>query len=291
MREDLAAEYVRRVVSEALEEDGARDDATLAFLRLAGDPVRAEIVVDEEAVVAGLEFAKECFAQMDASVAFEAHVEDGDRAKAGDVVCRLDGRSTAILAAERVALNFLQRLSGIATLTARFVKKVEGAGITILDTRKTTPMWRDAEKYAVRCGGGQNHRRDLRSMVLIKENHIRSLGGQRALVEFLRARPADASEAPFVEVEVDSLTFLEEMMAVPVDRVMLDNFTPAQVRDGLALIGRSVGKGKDAAFEIEVSGGITLDNIDRFAIEGVDYISIGALTHSAPAVSMSLEVS
>jgi nicotinate-nucleotide pyrophosphorylase (carboxylating) len=178
-------------------------------------------------------------------------------------------------------------MSGIATLTSQFVDKVKGAGITILDTRKTTPLLRDLEKYAVRCGGGQNHRRDLESMVLVKENHIRSLGGTGVLVEFLEA---GGDSGKFVEVEIDSLAFLKDILGVPVGRVMFDNFKPHQVRKGLKIIDDFKQNRPGTKLEVEVSGGISLKNISNYAIPGVDFISVGALTHSAPAITMSLEV-
>ena len=223
----------------------------------------------------------------------EALVGDGDRIKPGGVLFRLEGPSNAILAAERVALNFVQRLTGIATLSAGFVQKVKGTGVIILDTRKTTPLLRDLEKYAVRCGGAQNHRRDLEAMVLVKENHIRSLGGPTALIRYLKSgRGGDGGEKaePFVEVEVDSLEFLKGLLGAPVNRVMLDNFTPEQVKEGLELVSKFKQKNPDKAIEIEISGGITLDNVAEYALPGVDFISVGALTHSAPAVPLSLEV-
>jgi nicotinate-nucleotide pyrophosphorylase (carboxylating) len=221
-------------------------------------------------------------------MAFRAYLGDGDRCSVGKNVLSVEGPAKSMLAAERVALNFLQRLSGVATLASRFVESVAGTGVTILDTRKTTPLWRDLEKYAVRCGGAQNHRRDLRSQVLVKENHVRVLGGPDALVEKLErvGKPKDM----FVEVEVDSLEFLEKILGSPIDRVMLDNFTPGEVRSALDTIQRYKFENEGASLEVEVSGGITLDNIGAFAVEGVDYISVGALTHSAPALPMSLEV-
>ncbi len=291
--ESLDQDFVRTTVRAALEEDGAWGDATVAFLRLADKLIDAEIVADMAGVVAGIDVAGECFAQVDQTIEFEAIVEDGAKIESGDVLCRLRGPSNAILAAERVALNFVQRLSGVATLSANFVEKTKRAGVTILDTRKTTPLLRDLEKYAVRCGGAQNHRRNLEAMVLIKENHIRSLGGNDALIEYLKSRSADdggPDAALFVEVEVDSLTFLKHILGAPVNRVMFDNFTPEQVREGLRLVGDFKRNNPGATLEIEVSGGITLQNVGEYAVEGVDYISVGALTHSAPALTLSLEV-
>ncbi len=197
---------IERIVRGALEEDHVRDDATIALLDFGDTSASADIVLGADAVVAGIDCAREAFRQVDDAVVFEARVADGANLLVDDVVARVEGRADSVLRAERVALNFLQRLTGIATLTAQFVARVAGTSTTILDTRKTTPLWRDLEKYAVRCGGAQNHRRDLGSMVLIKENHIRALGGPTALVERLR-RGERSTERPFVEVEVGFFIF------------------------------------------------------------------------------------
>lgn len=290
--EKLNQEYVRKTVRSALEEDGAWNDATVAFLALSNRTVNAQVSAGAAGVAAGIDVARECFEQVDEDIVFEALVADGDRFERGDVLFRLEGLSNAILAAERVALNFVQRLAGIATLSAAFVEKVKSTGVVILDTRKTTPLLRDLEKYAVRCGGAQNHRRDLKAMVLVKENHIRSLGGGEALIRFLGAGGAGEKKSggPFVEVEVDSVAFLKQLLGARVDRVMFDNFTPAQVEQGLELVRGFERAHPGASIEIEISGGITLDNVARYALPGVDFISVGALTHSAPAVPLSLEV-
>lgn len=279
---------IEAMVKAALEEDGARSDATVALVGVGEDAVAADVIANGDGVVCGIELARETFRQMDPAVAFEVQAGDGDKCAKGGVVCSLQGSARAILAAERVALNFLQRLSGIATLAAAFVVKVSGSGVTVLDTRKTTPLWRDLEKYAVRCGGAQNHRRDLSAMVLVKENHVRAIGGPDVLI----ARLENAGSAPgrFVEVEVDSLEFLQKLLGAPIDRVMLDNFTPAQVDKALAVIDAFKRAHPGSRLEVEVSGGVTLDNVAAYALGGVDYISVGALTHSAPALAMSLEV-
>jgi nicotinate-nucleotide pyrophosphorylase (carboxylating) len=277
--------YVARLARKALAEDAAAADATAAFLALPRRVVEAEIVLGEAAVVCGVEVAREVFRQIDAALAFAPEIADGASGQIDQVVARLRGKAAAVVAGERVALNFLQRLSGTATLAARFVAAVRGSDVVILDTRKTTPLLRDLEKYAVRCGGARNHRRDLGAMVLVKENHVRALGGREALLRRLRARPPGG----FVEVEVDALEFLDELLGAPVDRVMLDNFSPTQVREAIARIEAHAGAG-GARPEVEVSGGITLENVRDYAVPGVGFISVGALTHSAPAVAMSLEV-
>jgi len=276
---------VSRLVRDALAEDRAGADATSAFLALPDTPSRADIITDGDTVLCGVDVAAEVFGQVDASVTFAPQLEDGARAAAGAVVARLRGPAPSLVAGERVALNFLQRLSGVATLTARFVAAVGDTGVVILDTRKTTPLLRELEKYAVRCGGGQNHRRDLGAMVLVKENHVRALGGREALLARLRA----PRRGGFVEVEVDSLPLLDAVLEAGVDRVMLDNFAPEGVREALARVDAHARTG-GARPQIEVSGGITIENVRAYCLPGVDYISVGALTHSAPAAAMSMEL-
>ena len=286
----LSPEHVCAVVRAALDEDAARADATVAFVGLGAAPVRAEIRASAEMVVAGIGVAREVFAQMDAGVSFDAAVSDGERAAPGAVLVSLHGSAHSIVSAERTALNFLQRMCGVATLAARHVAAVAGTGVTILDTRKTAPLWRELDKYAVRCGGARNHRPDLRAMVLIKDNHVRAAGGQDAVLARIAATP----RAEFVELEVDSAGFLERVLASPacerIDRIMLDNFTPAQVRAALARIDVWRGGRGGRRLEVEVSGGVVLETIRDYAVPGVDFISVGAITHSAPAASMSLEI-
>lgn len=276
-------EYRKRI-RQALEEDRAGADVTTQILALGGDTVvDAEARVDERVVIAGVDIAREVYRVVDEDVDFSPAVADGAQLARGDLVWRVIGSAPSILVAERVALNMVQHLSGIATLTARYVSAA--SGITILDTRKTTPLWRDLEKYAVRCGGGENHRRDLSAMVLVKENHIRALGGKDRLVDCLLG--LRKKDRPFVEVEVDTTEFLETLaqaglLGNPIDRVMLDNFASTDIPAAIETIGGRA--------QVEVSGGITVENIAAYAVNGVDFISVGALTHSAPAASLSLEV-
>lgn len=283
MNHQLDPAVVVRMVRAALDEDGVEGDATIAALNIADATVRGRIVARQDAVIAGGDLAAEAFTRVDAAARVADRVADGTRLAAGEIVMAIEGPARSVIGAERVALNFLQRLSGIATLSARFVDAVAGTGVTILDTRKTTPLWRDLEKYAVRCGGAENHRRDLESMVLIKENHIRAAGGDAVLSDRLQGSERVAG---FVEVEVDSLAFLETLLGAPIDRVMLDNFTPEQVGSALELLSAHRG----VALEVEVSGGVTLETVRDYALPGVDCISVGALTHSAPSIDLSLEV-
>lgn len=278
---------IARVVKAALEEDSAGHDATNQYAGVANQPAHGRIVLAAAATVCGIGVARDVFRQVDERVEFDASFADAAHAHAGDALCVVRGPAASLLSAERTALNFLQRMCGVATQAARYVDAVRGSGVAILDTRKTTPLWRDLEKYAVRCGGARNHRRDLGSMVLVKDNHVRAVGGKEALLRRIVSQP----RAPFVEVEVDSLEFLRELLdgaASAVDRVMLDNFTPEQVAQALALVRPYRARG--GQLEIEVSGGITLESIRSFAQPGVDFISVGALTHSAVAIPMSLEL-
>ncbi|NIM19571.1 MAG: carboxylating nicotinate-nucleotide diphosphorylase [Candidatus Latescibacteria bacterium] len=286
MSNGLERDVVRRTVSAALEEDAAKEDVTVSFLEIGERRITAKLLALTPGVLAGLDVAREAFRQVDPHVSFEAAMRDGGRLEAGKLVANISGAASGILSAERVALNFLQRLSGIATLTSKFVDAVSGTGVKILDTRKTTPRLRALEKYAVRVGGGENHRFDLKEMMLVKENHIRAIGGIEALIEQL-----DSKKAPTrIEVEVDSIECLDKILGAPVDRVMLDNFSPGEVRNAVRKIASYADKNPGFSVEVEVSGGITLDNVGRYAVLGIDFISIGALTHSAVGLNMTIEV-
>jgi nicotinate-nucleotide pyrophosphorylase (carboxylating) len=277
---------VRRLVADALREDGAENDVTTSYLGIGGLEIAAEVVARSAGVIAGLDVARLVFEEADRKVRFVARVRDGQRVGGGDVVARVEGRASGVLAAERTALNFLQRLSGVATLTAGFVERLRGTGVVILDTRKTTPLLRRLEKYAVRVGGGGNHRFDLSDMVLVKENHLRALGGIDALRSRFEAERPPAS----VEVEVESVAMLRSLLGATLDRVMLDNFSPSEVAEAVAMIAEYRRLHPDFSPSLEVSGGVRLDNVRDYALPGVDYISVGALTHSPPALDMSLEV-
>jgi nicotinate-nucleotide pyrophosphorylase (carboxylating) len=272
---------VDALVDLALEEDLGRGDVTTACV-LDGDggSARAVLLAKEPLVVAGLAVARRVFERVDPAIAFEARAADGDRAEPGAVVAAVEGPAASILAAERTALNFLQRLSGVATLARRFADAVTGTGARVVDTRKTTPGWRALEKAAVRAGGCGNHRIDLGSGILIKDNHVAAAGGVRAAVERARAR---APHGLRVEVEVTSPEELEEALAAGAELVLLDNMSvEAMARAAAAAHARGA--------RVEASGGIRLETVAAVARAGVDLISVGALTHSAPAVDLSLEL-
>lgn len=274
--EPLPPEAYRDLVRHALAEDRGRGDATSEAIVPPGLRARGEIIAKSDLVVAGIDVAAEAFRQADPACAFEVAWGDGSRVERGEVVAIVRGDARALLAAERTALNFLQRLCGIATLTARFVDAARG-GITILDTRKTTPGFRVLEKYAVRCGGGTNHRQRLDDGILIKDNHKRLAGGVAAAA----TRAMQSGGLP-VEVEVETLEELDEVLKTGVPRILLDNFTTYDIREAVKRV-----NGRAA---IEISGGVTLERIPELATTGANFVSIGALTHSAPAADLSFEI-
>ena len=231
----------------------------------------------EAGVVCGLRAAEATFRALDPEIRFEAFASDGDFVEPPAVVARVAGSERAMLTGERVALNFLGRLSGIATLTRRYVDAIDGTGVAVLDTRKTTPGLRALEKHAVASGGGRNHRFGLDDAILIKDNHLRAAGSIAAAVELARA----ASDLP-IEVECDTLEQVGEALAAGVDAILLDNMTLDQLREAVQLTG---GRAR-----LEASGGVTLDTIRAIAETGVDEISVGALTHSARSLDVSLEL-
>jgi len=276
-------EQVDNIIDIALAEDISHGDVTsetLIPLELQG---KASLLAKAEGIVAGVEVAKRVFLRVDPSLNIEVFIKDGAKVKPGDIIATIFGRVVSMLKAERVALNFLQRLSGIASQTAQYVAKTHGYAAKILDTRKTTPGLRLLEKYAVRMGGGQNHRLHLGELILIKDNHLTAL---RALGMSLRDIVAKAKQnAPQgIKVEVEVTTAQEAMDAVDggADIIMLDNMSPDEMRHVVSLIPGNV--------KTEASGGITLDNVGAAAMAGVDYISIGALTHSTKALDISLEL-
>ncbi len=276
------AAAVVAAVRAALTEDRAGDDVTTRAVVEPGLVARGRLVAREAGVVCGLVLAREVFATLDEQVAFEAHVDDGAEVAGGTALATVVGPAQAILSGERTALNLVQRLSGVATLTKRYVAKVAGTDCVILDTRKTTPGMRDLEKYAVRCGGGTNHRRDLAVMAMIKDNHREALARQgKTLVQAVATIRQHAPETP-VEVEVDTLDELRDALDAKPEWILLDNMTTEEMHEAVALVaGRA---------RLEASGGITLERVGEIAATGVDAISSGALTHSAPALDVALDI-
>ena len=285
------------LVKYALSEDVGTGDITSLNCIRGGVQARAAIVARQSGVVAGADVAKLVFREVDPNLKFRLTMGDGSHIDAGQAIAQVVGDAGSILKAERTALNFLQHLSGIATLTRQFVDAIEGTGAAILDTRKTTPGLRFLEKFAVTCGGGQNHRLALWDMYLVKDNHIRAAGGVTAAIDRItRTRQGDL----LLEVEVESLDQLHEALRPEVDRILVDNRPVEDVRKAVEIVDRwcrdnppdspRMPKGAKRWPEVEVSGGMSIDRVRAYAETGVNYLSVGALTHSAPALDISLEV-
>ncbi|MBT9160468.1 MAG: putative nicotinate-nucleotide pyrophosphorylase (carboxylating) [Dehalococcoidia bacterium] len=279
---EVSRKQIEPIVLHALDEDLGQGDITTDALIPPASTARALILVKANGVLAGIEVAEIVFQQVDPSLIFERLAQDGARVQAGSVIGVVTGKAASILKAERVALNFLQRLSGIATETAKYVAAVAGTGVKILDTRKTTPGLRMLEKYAVRVGGGQNHRQNLGDGVLIKDNHLAALRASGVgLGEGVKRARANVPCHLKIEVEVDTMEQAQTALDAGADIVLLDNMGVSDMRRVVKLAqGRAL---------TEASGGITLDNVRAVAETGVDFISIGALTHSVKALDISIE--
>lgn len=297
------SEYVRRLVQTALEEDIGAGDATVLATIPAKAVGKARIIAREDLVCAGLPMAERVFCALDDGMRIELRVQDGESVAKGDVLLHLDGKARAILTGERAALNFLARMSGIATIVHQFVERIQGTRARIRDTRKTTPGLRLLEKYAVKMGGGTNHRIGLYDAILLKENHIALAGGVKqaldqahayaamhakpsALTAYEEAVPARASDTVLpIQIEVRDERELREALSAGAESVLLDNMTPEQAR-------RSVEVARELRPEcvVEISGGITVENVRAYAETGADFLSSGTLTHSAPAANLSLLV-
>lgn len=273
---------LKEIIKNALNEDiGPGDYSTLSCVPEDATG-KATLLLKEDGILAGVELAKEIFYTFDPSLHLEVFRQDGSRVKKGDIAFIVSGKSRSILTTERLVLNFMQRMSGIATQTARIVKLTAGTDVKLLDTRKTTPGIRYMEKWAVRIGGGHNHRFALYDMIMLKDNHVDYAGGIKNAIEraneYLFKNQLDLK----IEIEVrDRSELIEALETGNIDRIMLDNFTPEQIREVLPLIPKEI--------ETEASGGITEDNIRSYAETGIQYISVGALTHSVKSLDMSLK--
>ena len=275
--EPLDPGVYRELVRRALAEDFGWGDVTTETVIDRAQKARGVLQAKSACVIAGLDIASEAFRQLDPGVSVDVHFNDRSRCDLGSIVAEYRGQASALLTAERTALNFLQRLSGIATLTRQFVEAA-GGRLTILDTRKTTPLLRALEKYAVRAGGAVNHRSGLDDGILIKDNHIRVAGG----IEQAVTRMRKANREMPTEVEAQSLEQVDEALRAGADIVLLDNLSTAEITEAVK---RCRGRAKT-----EISGGVTLARIPELVATGADYVSIGALTHSAPAVDLSFEI-
>jgi len=280
---ELPEDQIRSIIDLALAEDRVSEDVTSDTLLPAELQGKASIIAKTEGIVAGGEVAMMVFVRVDPSLQIELLIEDGSKVKPGDIIATISGSVTGILRAERVALNFLQRLSGIATLTAQYVAETQGLNVAILDTRKTTPGLRLLEKYAVRMGGGKNHRMHLRDGILIKDNHLaalRSLG--MSLKDIVTRAKEKAPKGLKVEVEVNTIQEALDAAEAGADIIMPDNMSPEEMRQ--------VVDSMPSGVETEASGGVTLKNVREVAETGVNFISVGALTHSYQALDISLEL-
>ena len=269
----------RPLIELAIAEDIGPGDATSEAVLPTTLVLCGRIIAKRAGVIAGLPVAEAVFRRVDPALRLSSHVRDGDSVTPGDIVAEVNGPGRGMLASERLALNFLQHLSGIATLTRAFVHAVDGTKAIVLDTRKTHPGYRVLEKYAVRMGGGHNHRMSLHDMLLVKDNHIEAAGSITTAVEQARSLHPNLP----IEVEVKNLDELREAVGLNVDRIMLDNMDLDQMQEAVRLTGGRV--------DLEASGGVDLERVAAIAATGVDYISIGALTHSAPALDLSMLVS
>ena len=273
-------EFIRKSLQEDI---GDGDHSTLACIP-ADAQGKANLLVKEKGIIAGIEVAKRIYEIVDPALEVVFYKNDGDAIEIGDIVFQVSGSSQSILTSERLVLNCMQRMSGIATQTAQVLRVIEGCHTKILDTRKTTPGIRFLEKWAVKIGGGENHRFGLYDMVMLKDNHIDYAGGIKNAIEKTKKYLIETNRSLKIEIEVRSLEELQEVIQIGgVDRIMLDNFTPERLKEALKLIPKS--------YETEASGGITIDNIRPYAETGVQFISIGALTHSVKGLDLSLKAS
>ena len=278
LTDPLAPEHLDPLIQAALAEDVGEGDLTSDAILPPEMTCRGKIVCKQDGVIAGLPVAERVFKLVDERLQFDAKTKDGEKVQEDAIVARLYGPARAMLRAERVALNYMQHLSGIATITAKYVKAVDGTKTEILDTRKTTPGMRALEKYATRMGGATNHRMGLYDAVLIKDTHLSLANGVSAALRAVRKAHPEA----LINVEVSNLQELEQALNDKAPRILLDNFAPGQVREAMQIIrGRA---------QVEISGGVLLTNARAYALAGADFISVGALTHSATALDFSMKV-
>ncbi|MBL7102965.1 MAG: carboxylating nicotinate-nucleotide diphosphorylase [Bacteroidales bacterium] len=274
---------IDEIIDKALQEDiGGGDFTSLATIpdKTKG---KAQLVLKEDGVLAGIDVAERVFGKVDKNIYFKKLIIDGSIVKKGDIAFTVEGKSVSILSAERLALNFMQRMSGIATFTHKLVTQLKGLNTKVLDTRKTTPLLRELEKYAVRTGGGENHRIGLYDMIMIKDNHIDFAGGIKQAIDSTHRYLAEKGKNLKIEIEVRDFDEMDQVLECGgIDRIMSDNFTPAELKKAVEII--------NGKYETEASGGITLETIRQYAETGVDYISVGALTHHVKSLDMSLQV-
>ncbi len=273
---------IDEIIRKALEEDLGDGDHTSLSTIPENATGKARLIIKQQGILAGLEIAEKVFNILDPDIIFKKLLPDGSHVKPGDIAFEISGRARSILSGERLALNFMQRLSGIASFTAKLVEITKAYPVKLLDTRKTTPLLRELEKYAVRTGGGENHRMGLYDMILIKDNHVDFAGGISNAIEASRTYLQNNGKSMKIEIEVRNFDELRQVLEKGgVDRIMLDNFSPQDMQRAVKII--------DHRCETEASGGISIENIQQYAATGVDFISVGALTHQIQSMDMSLK--
>ena len=297
MQVELDLEKIRDIVQLAIKEDIGDGDITSKIFISDGSESEGMLVAKEAGIVAGLPVAGYVLSQIDENLIFTSNIEDGSRVKKGTIIGSVKGLTLSLLSAERLVLNFLQRLSGIATATNRFAEKIKGYGTQIMDTRKTAPGWRYLEKYAVRVGGGINHRMGLYDQILIKDNHLKIMGSEKengVISRLVRKAREQIENGMLIEVEVEDLCQIKDVVDAGVDIILFDNMEPSKIREAVDIV-REIEKNQDAgtgkAILTEASGNITIENVEEYADAGVDRISVGAITHSARVLDISFDIS
>jgi len=297
MHTELDLEKIKDIVQLAIKEDIGDGDITSKIFIPDGSKTEGMLIAKEAGVVAGLPVAGYVLSQIDENLILTSNIEDGSRVKKGTIIGSVKGLTLSLLSAERLVLNFLQRLSGVATSTNMFAERIKGYRTQIMDTRKTAPGWRYLEKYAVRVGGGINHRMGLYDQILIKDNHLKTMGSEKengAISRFVRKAREQIENGMLIEVEVEDLCQIKEVMDAGVDIILFDNMEPSKIREAVGMVKefeKNQGAGTGNAILTEASGNITIENVEEYADAGVDRISVGAITHSARALDISFDIS
>lgn len=298
MQAEFDFEEIKEIVHLAIKEDIGDGDITSKIFIPEGSESEGTIIAKEDGIVAGLPVAGYVLSQIDKDLIFTSNIEDGSRVERGTEIARVKGLTISLLSAERLVLNFLQRLSGIATATNRLTEKIKGYKTQIMDTRKTTPGWRYLEKYAVRVGGGSNHRMGLYDQILIKDNHLKAMGLEKenvaAIGRLVKKARKQIENGALIEVEVEDFSQIKGMLDAGVDIILFDNMEPSKIRKAVDMMKKyekNQGLSTDKVILTEASGNITLQNVEEYAKAGVDRISVGAITHSARALDISFDIS
>ena len=297
MHTELDLEKIKDIVQLAIKEDIGDGDITSKIFIPDGSKTEGMLIAKEAGVVAGLPVAGYVLSQIDENLILTSNIEDGSRVKKGTIIGSVKGLTLSLLSAERLVLNFLQRLSGIATSTNMFAERIKGYRTQIMDTRKTAPGWRYLEKYAVRAGGGINHRMGLYDQILIKDNHLKAMGTEKendTISRLVKKAREQIKNGTLIEVEVEDLCQIKEVMDAGVDIILFDNMEPSKIREAVGMVKefeKNQGAGTGNAILTEASGNITIENVEEYADAGVDRISVGAITHSVRVLDISFDIS